>query len=148
MGKNVERCLMAMPVLSKPMEAAEVNPSQLKKTVAVSPEEGADFMKRLESKSECYPVWMRHWMRHKGRESLQGVREEMNRNYSSVSGKLTFQIILDSEGKVAVNLMDHSDSLAPYVEMLMARIEHRARAALMQWPIPKDPVVFKAIFLL
>lgn len=97
---------------------------------------------------ECFPLWMSRWAQRKGTRLLQGIQTEMLREQKKVTGKAVFSISLHPDGRVAIRLMSHSDSLKEHAALVAERFEYRARATLIDWPTPKEPVIFEAIFLL
>lgn len=155
MAENVRHLAAAISFSPKRSDETENKTAPEEESDPISLEEGRDFLKQLESlprfASEShysYPIWISRWARRKGSKLLHGIQAEMRRENTVLSGKMVFEIILQIDGTVAIRLASHSDSLAPYADSLTERFVNRALATLGEWPAPKEPVVFEAIFLL
>lgn len=158
MSENVRRCRVAIPLLAERSCGTRNEVASEELSDPVSPEvgeEGMEFLKKLAplprfvcESHDCYPIWISRWARVKGTKLLRGIKDEMSREHKTLSGKMIFEIVLETDGTVAIRLAYNSDSLTRHADSLAERFVNRARATFGEWPSPKEPVVFEAIFLL
>lgn len=155
MAENVRLLAATIPFFPTRSDETQNEAMPEENNDSISLVEGSDFLKRLESSprsgpetEHSYPAWISRWAQYKGKKLLRGIQDEMRREDKTVSGKAVFEIVLQTDGTVAIRLASYSDSLAPHADSLAVRFVNRALATLGEWPAQKEPVVFKAIFLL